>query len=212
MVLKRGPRKPPVERDLAKLLDQSVKVSDSTFRVYTNRRRRGFLNTGSAEHASKVVQLVLTLQRNGIYVPRIQSVDYRHGIIHFEKGGKTLSGLHKISPDFARGVQREMAVQRYWFKAARMIGTMHKLGISHFHPHPKNIIVKGNRVGLIDFKFARKNDSVRWNSVDAYFEDCLQFINWAPPRLRKKLLERIVAQYPCTPEMKRKLLESVRFD
>lgn len=48
-------------------------------------------------------------------------------------------------------------------KVFRMMGQVHALGIVHGHPHANNIILRGGRVGLIDFKEAKRVPEQIWD-------------------------------------------------
>ena len=174
---KRGPRMPPRAENLSKKFETGSPLPNSFFgnSSYTRRelipgerksRGRNFLNKTDALKSR--LKIISTLNEHGIMVPKIISIDYENGIISFEKARRIfqeeIDRLRKPKPN----------VSSQWMlgtlmKVFRLIGEIHHIGIAHGHPHPANIMLKGNRVGLIDFKFSHTVLPEIWSSAEHIF-------------------------------------------
>ncbi|MDO8634467.1 MAG: hypothetical protein Q7K34_04220 [archaeon] len=209
-------------------------------------RRRGFLSTfaSNRERTQRVLEIVNMLQRNGIYVPRIRAVDYAKGVLHFEHGGRTFGNLmegtkkknrkkkkaipQKSTDPNSPESQRKRQTLRVLYKVFRMMGKVHALGVCHGHPHEENIVIRGNRVGLIDFKLASAEkprelwrlpaqEIVNFFSSDysRLEKDLLTNVLSMPGapfgrrELVKKLFSAMVNRYPCSMEMKKEVLRQI---
>lgn len=181
--------------------------------------------------------IVLYLQRNGVFVPRIHSIDQGNNLLHFGSGGFTIyQRMMKMAARHikkARGEGRHLPLKtafeiitsnkvesreiRGWlFKAFRMIGRVHALGVSHGHPHPKNIVVQGNKVGLIDFKQAKVVPNSIWAEPEKikrkFHEDYLKLALTSDlffQKGKKRLFSALVARYPCSQAVKEQLLRLI---
>ncbi len=222
---RRGPRNLPKEKNLEKEFKNANSIKHFTGGVSQTKKLRG--NKGfvslleKKEKVDNSIKIISTLSRNGIYVPRVKYVDYQNSFIHFESGGITFHEL--INRQWVKySGQRRKKILQLLPKIARVIGKIHRLEILPGHPHSGNIIIKGNKVGVIDFKSAGKK-IVNWNSEEAIasaFNDdyfwlrrlFLSAVTLRSPKDKilhptlKSFFSKIISQYPCTPELKRKLL------
>ncbi len=237
MVLKRGPKGLPRNADLKEKFPRTVvdverNWSKTTFtgvkRVYEKGRPRGFVNRvetpGETGHAAKIAEIILFLQKNGVWVPRIKEMDAAHEVLHFENGGRTLS--HELwAPHKAWSRAREQRVLELFSRMARMVGRVQSLGVCHRHPVPQNIVIRGNRLGLTDFKFADRIPKTAWVSAESIFvafsmdykllNSPLGPFGYLPRTLpasrqnaiRKIFFQKLVRSYPCSAAIKRELAE-----
>lgn len=161
--------------------------------------------------------MVLRLQRNGVFVPRIKSVDFSENLVLFEYGGRTLEGR------LLRGIPKKYSL-RLLSKLFRVMGQVHALGVIHGHPHENNIVIRGNKLGLIDFKLSevvpksiwrqRATDIFNRFSVDYEYlaknlEDSEALKANAVP-LFARLFRRYPVPEPVKKELLQRLIESLR--
>ena len=234
---KRGPRVSPRKLDLSqewtrgnRLEKGSSTKEKPVYSVSTRRqlllsrrrkilgRNRDFLFHTTAPKTQ--LEIISLLSKNGIYVPRLTAIDIQGKIFEFEYGGKRLSRridemLRKNKLD-----QTSRSISELLFKAFRMIGRVHSLGVCHGHPHSNNIVVRGNQVGLIDFKYSRQVPKEIWKNPDHIFFNFKSDYNYlskflkllvSPQELQlfKALFSRLVARYPCTQEIKTQVLKKI---
>ena len=157
---KRGPRKLPPKADLRKAWGngQSIGRTGLTKRevIKSNRagadRKRDFLTNLPRRHryAEQTLTIVSMLQRNGVFVPKITKIDYDNRIIIVEHGGKTLRAL--LDRSKSTNPNSRQQISRKLNKIFRMVGKVNALGVRQGHPHQDNIVLRGNRVGLIFFR------------------------------------------------------------
>ncbi|MFH0955003.1 MAG: hypothetical protein V1777_02780 [Candidatus Micrarchaeota archaeon] len=207
-----------------------VGCKGTTRRVYTHNRGRGYI-ADVGNKTKQVTDLILHLQRKGIFVPRITKVYSENHFVEFEKGGKTFANfLAKLSSESERVKKMPAAVRlrrlqqqkranyQILTKIFRMMGRVHSLGIRHGHPHPGNIVLQGNRVGLIDFKFAHWVSKECWKSHNSLFLGFWDDYMWLgkilsrlaiQPKKRTALWRGLVSRYPCSEEIKQQLMKRI---
>ncbi len=236
----RRSRKIPMASDLREVFDRGDWIGESFTkkRVLNHGRRRGFIGRfGKPFYAPirEVLECIKRARAAGVFVPRITRIDYKHQLIEFEKTGTSLYEivLKKWKRKKSFSPQELKHIALLFRKAARAIGRLNANGVMYYHPHFKNIIVKGNRVGLIDFKFAEilepktkkrnKRKTIDWENpesvIKAFGQDFCFIIEGfyeLPINIKhadfiktqiKQFIETIVKQYPCSPEVKRTVLQ-----
>jgi hypothetical protein len=159
----------------------------TNFPVYQNNRFRGYISRTSHQRVltpmGEQKKVVLTLQRHGIFVPRIRAID-PNGFIEYEPEGTEIGA--KISELFRRKptdplwthrqLEQKRRVALQWMaNVFRMMGRVHALGIDHGHPHSGNILLQGNTPGLIDFKLARTVPKESFNDLESLVSHDLGF-------------------------------------
>lgn len=222
MVLKRGPKKLPQTADLTEKASRLIRgdFERGTRRVYEKGRPRGYLNKLEPAKVAETIAITQLLQRNGIFVPRIKEIDWVHGIVHFESGGETL--YHRLLRMPPLSPKQQRFALDLVSKFARMVGRVQSLGIAQGNTHITNVVIRGNQLGLIDFKFAKRVSPSIWKSVrsiyHAFEPDYRCFIADWPFLIRagrsaeelriikQKMWERMVRQYPCTETIKKQLV------
>ena len=227
----RSPRpKPEQVHDLKTRFDrlENSGPNPETTRFSQGKGRGTFLNwfegTGT-KTVDNALSVVKRLRRAGVFVPKVKKVDRTNQIAEFEKEGTAL--VHLISKSL--GKRKALSPQQlqhfapFLAKAARALGRTHAAGVQHMHPHFGNIVVKGNKVGLIDFKRA-KIVEVPWthpSTIYNAFEFDLFWIHRVFEKYsreqnrpffqaqKKRFFEIMVKNYPCKPEVKKALLEII---
>lgn len=154
------------------------------------------------------------LRDNGVRSEKIIE-DLRDGTVLVEREG---TSIDVVTPERWRHTDKK----DFLANTADMLGTVHRLGVSHGHPHIGNIILVGERgsdVGLIDYDRAKRVD-VDWAdpmSVTSAFKEDYQHLNaflfsgrgeldtphyQLTPRDARPFYERLVGHYPLkgTPE------------
>ena len=229
-----GPRKMPTETSLERAWNEGkyekrmLFKSRKTKRELVHGRGRGFITKPTNNLVTKIQEIVLTLQRNGILVPRITRIDMRNNIVVFEKKGRALDSvvlyaLKKLPVDTNKiPLQTRRFLSSVFAKYARALATMQSLGIMHGHPHANNVIYYKNRVGFIDFSFGTLPQKMSWNHwlgiVNAFELEWgyiardfkafkLRFPKFSPffDSEARKFFQRLLRKYPCDETTRKKL-------
>ena len=122
----------------------------------------------------------------------------------------------------ANQINRSVAEQ-----AAVLLGKMHALGVTHNHPHEGNFTWRRGKVGLIDFKFAKKASfkqlmrsplrfheaNVSYRPANDYheFSSLLrQVLGFKTLKQQLPFFKMLVDQYPLTEKQKKNRLEQIK--
>ena len=223
---RKGPRKPPKERNLEKVWEETPALfgHHKTKREINRNRGRGFLS--KYPDVSQRLDIISLLQKSGIFIPRVKSVDRKHNLIIFEKQGKSLNRI--IGPFISAGLttKRKSILSLHFSKFARALGKVHSLSVSHGHPHTGNVIVKGNRVGFIDFDRTVRRPELDWSNPEKIHEffvidydhisDNLSDLERGSnsnikffQQLHRKFFQKLIENYPCTPKVKKEILDLI---
>jgi hypothetical protein len=235
---RRGQRKPPIERDLVSVSEKGERIlhanhTRKTLRVIEKNRRRGFVTRlpirDTINPVSKIEILVKYLQKNGVFCPKIISIDRQNNIIEFEKKGVSLQ--QKINAlqatDGKLSFQSGKVLTDLLAKHARLIAKVHSLKFCQGHPKPANVIVRGNRMGFIDFMFSELKDNIFfWDSTKEildlfgpdyeWIQETFKELNLAFPKSKRflqreknKFFTRVLRRYGCSIEAKQQIAKQL---
>jgi tRNA A-37 threonylcarbamoyl transferase component Bud32 len=228
-MLQRGTKSVPVQAALAQRFHSGHRINwCGRARMITNpghsptviRNLGGFIL--KKKPTMQTITNTLRLQQARILIPRMLRFDPK-GFIESEVVGETLA-------ERIRHTQNRRHITDLLRKAFAMLGSVHRAGIEHGHPHSRNILVYRNQTALTDFKLARTVSPHIWKkSARRIYTDFYQDYytltelvkaamkrHWSTEnadawrakfnRVLRPLAENLFRQYPCPEAVKQELL------
>lgn len=163
-----------------------------------------------AYKSEKVHEIMSELHNAGLNVEEPGSASRKTVTVSGHIGKPLLAAFRGLS---------EKRKNRLMLDAFELLGKIHAQNVKHGHPHVENIVVSKGKVGFIDFRMAEKV-KVNWNSaqdIDRKFWRDYAFIAGKftfAQKINTRLLEagfaRLVAQYPCSAEVKTSVLAVIK--
>ncbi|MDO8428661.1 MAG: lipopolysaccharide kinase InaA family protein [Candidatus Diapherotrites archaeon] len=140
----------------------------------------------------------------------------------FYEHGETLHTVLKKLVDKKKKTQWKIVKKLALRQLAKELAKMHCEGIEHGHPHSHNLTWKRFRIGLIDFSKAIQRQ-INWSDANSTYSSFRDDYHYLGSRVLKfefgmklkevrEFFQKVVNNYPCTEQVKQKILEQITED